>query len=164
MTHPDTPAQEAPFRAVLTPHRSLGATGFLVLMAAFGLVNFVMGLVFYRIGAWPVGAFCGLDVAILYLAFRLNYRTGRLSETVEIGSDRLTVTRIHPGGRRERFDFNPYWARVRLDELPDGRTELRLAAQGRELAFARFLGDDEKRELADVLRLALVDARGGPRI
>jgi uncharacterized membrane protein len=156
--------QAEPFRATLTPHRSLGPTGFLVLMAAFGAVSFLTGVAFLLLGAWPVLGFCGLDVALLYLAFRLNYRSGRLYETVEVTPERLTVTRVHPGGRHERFDFNPFWSRVRIEERPDGRTDLRLAARGQELSFARFLNDEEKRDFAAALMAALVAVRGGPRI
>ena len=162
MTHSDHPAQEVPFQAVLTPHRSLGPTGFLVLMATFGAASFLTGLAFLALGAWPVLGFCGLDVALLYLAFRLNYRAGRLYETVELTVDRLTVTRVHPGGRQERFELNPYWTRVQLAQWPDGRTSLCLAAQGREVALARFLSDDERRDFAAALRAALAAARGRP--
>ena len=137
-----------PFRAVLTPHRSLGPTGFLVLMAALGGISFVTGLVFYLAGAWPVMGFFGLDVALVYFAFKLNYRSGRLYETVELTPAQLTWTRVHPSGRREQFDCNPYWARVNLREWPDGRTDLRIVAEGKELAFGRFLTDDERRDFA----------------
>jgi uncharacterized membrane protein len=53
---------------------------------------------------------------------------------------------------------------VKLREWPDGRTDLRLIAQGKELAFGRFLTDDERRQFAAALTGALVDARGGARI
>jgi uncharacterized membrane protein len=71
---------------------------------------------------------------------------------------------VHPSGRREQFQCNPYWARVRLAQWPDGRTLLSIAAQGREHAFGRFLTDDERRDLASALRQALLGARGGARI
>ncbi len=71
---------------------------------------------------------------------------------------------MHPSGRQEQFDCNPYWARVNLREWPDGRTALSIASQGKELAFARFLTDDERRDLASALREALLAARGGVRI
>ena len=108
--------------------------------------------------------FFGLDVALVYFAFKLNYRSGRLYETVDLTSAQLTWTRVHPSGRRERFDCNPYWARVNLREWADGRTDLRIVSQGRELAFARFLTDEERRDFASVLQGALHDARGGTRI
>lgn len=152
------------FRAVLTPHRSLGPKGFLVLMLVFGAISFVTGMVFYIAGAWPVVGFIGLDVLLVYTAFRLNYRSGRSYETLEITPARFTLTRVHPSGRREQYDCNPYWARVNLREWPDGRTALSVTSRGTELRFGSFLTDDERRDLALALREALLIARGGVRI
>src|SRR5215468_10352910 len=166
MTDKSKHAQAEPdaFRAVLTPHRSLTPTGFLALMVALCGISFVTGLVFYLAGAWPVTGFFGLDVALVYLAFRLNYRSGRLYETVELTPSLFKWRRVHPSGRLEQFDCNPYWARVNLREWPDGRTDLRIVSQGKELAFARFLTDEERRTFASALQGALNDARGGTRI
>ena len=152
------------FRAVLTPHRSLGPKGFLVLMLAFGALSFAAGVVFLAIGAWPVLGFFGLDVLLVYVAFRLNYRSGRRYETLELTPAQFVLTRVHPSGRQERFDCNPYWARVSLREWPDGRTALSVVSRGTELKFGSFLTDDERRDLASALREALLTARGGVRI
>jgi uncharacterized membrane protein len=146
---------------VLRPHRSLPPSGFLILMLLIGLVSFVIGMVFFLLGAWPVMGFFGLDVALIYYAFKLNYRSGRLYETITLSPEILKLTRVHPSGRREEFDFNPYWARVRFTtDRPDGRTSLRLAAQGREVLFGQFLTDDERRDIADALTGALINTRG----
>jgi len=153
------PAGSGTFRAVLYPHRSLGPTGFLVLMIAIGSVSFVTGMMFLIKGAWPVFGFFGLDVALVYAAFKLNYRSGRLYETVELTPQALTITRVHPSGRQESYDFNPYWVRVYLAEAPHGGTDLRLTSHGREFAFARFLTDDERRDLSNTLAGALAEAR-----
>jgi uncharacterized membrane protein len=159
-----TQAAPGEFHAVLTPHRSLSPRGFLILMTALGLMSFVAGMVFLLAGAWPVMGFFGLDVLLVYCAFKLNYRSGRMYETVDVTPSQLSVTRVHPSGRQERFDCNPYWARVNLREWPDGRTALSIAAQGREHAFGRFLTDDERRDFASALKGALLAARGGVRI
>jgi uncharacterized membrane protein len=152
------------FRAVLTPHRSLGPKGFLGLMLAFGALSFVTGIVFLAMGAWPVLGFFGLDVLLVYIAFRLNYRSGRRFETLEITPARFILTRFHPSGRQERFYCNPYWARVSLLEWSDGRTALSVVSRGTELKLGCFLTDDERRDLASALREALLSARGGVRI
>ena len=157
----NAPGKRDGFRAVLYPHRSLSPTGFLILMSAIGGVSFVTGMAFLLKGAWPVFGFFGLDVALVYAAFKLNYRSGRAYETVELTSENLVVTRVHPSGKRESFDFNPYWVRVRLAELPQGRNDLRLAASGREFAFGRFLTDDERRDFSHTLSGALAETRGG---
>lgn len=140
------------FRAVLKPSRSLSPTGFLVLMAAVTLVNVATGVAFLLLGAWPVLAFCGLDVLVIYLAFRASYRDGRMSETIELDYGRLSLMRQFPSGKLEQFEMNPYWARVQIAETPGRPCTVSLASHGRELAFANFLGDDERREIANVLR------------
>ena len=152
----DTPdTRQAPFRAVLHPHRSLSPRGFLILMAAVGGVSFITGLVFLIMVAWPVMGFFGLDVALVYVAFKLNYRSGQAHEIVELTPDLLSVTRVTPAGASQRFEFNPYWARVRLSQAPDGRTDLKITSHGKDFSFGRLLNDDERREFAGVLQHAL---------
>jgi uncharacterized membrane protein len=152
-------SKEAQF--VLHPYRSLPPSGFVIMMVLISLISFTVGMVFFLMGAWPVFGFFGLDVALIYWAFRLNYRSGRLYETVTLSPELLKLTRVHPSGKREEFDFNPYWARVRCTvDRPDGRTSLRLLAQGKEVLFGQFLTDDERRNFADVLAGALVETRG----
>ena len=147
---------------VLHPHRSLSPRGFLILMTVVSLVSFAAGMVFLLMGAWPVMGFFGLDVALVYLAFKLNYRSGMIYETVDLSQELLQLTRVHPSGARDVFDFNPYWARVRLTtDRPDGRTSMRLSAQGREILFGQFLTDDERKDLTDALSGALLATRNG---
>lgn len=150
---------------LLYPHRSLSPEGFLMLMTAIGVVSFVVGMAFLLIGAWPVFGFFGLDVALIYLAFHLNYRDGRIYEVIRISPERFELTRVAADGRRESQDLNPYWARVMLStDRPDGRTSLRVAAQGKSILLGTFLTDDERRDLADALMGALLQSRGGVRI
>lgn len=156
-----------PFIAELRPHRSLGPSGFLILMSFVSLVAFVAGMVFLRAGAWPVLGFFGLDVAAIYIAFRINYRAGRLYERIELDREALTVTRIFPSGRRKSWSFNPYWVRFQFldprshvpgsEMLP--RPELKLSSHGRHLVFGHFLNDEEKIEFGQVLARAIRSLR-----
>ncbi len=150
---------QGPFRAVLHPHRSLSPRGFLILMSAIGAVSFVTGMAFLAIGAWPVLGFFGLDVLLIYVAFKLNYRAARAHEIVELTPEILSVTRVSAKGEAQRFEFNPYWTRVRLAQWPDGRTELKIASHGQEFAFGRLLNDDERRDFAQVLERQLFATR-----
>jgi uncharacterized membrane protein len=151
--------EDRAFRAVLHAHRSLSPRGFLILMTAVGTVSFIAGMAFLLIGAWPVFGFFGLDVLLIYVAFKLNYRSGRAHEVVEVTPEVMTVTRIEPSGAKKRYEFNPYWARVLFSEGVDGRTTLKLASHGEEFEFGRMLNDDERREFANVLVGALAAAR-----
>ncbi len=114
---------------------------------------------FWSIGAWPVSGFLGLEVLLIAYAFHFNYRAGRLAERIELDPDRLVLTRTHPSGQREVYAYNPYWVRLRLAVTRDGRTDLRLGLHGREVSFARFLNDEERRAFAPTLQAALHAAR-----
>lgn len=146
-------------RWVLVPHRSLGPAGFLVLMGALCTISFVSGVVFAAMGAWPVAGFFGLDVLLIWGAFKLNYRSARQNEVIEIGPDTVTVTRIQASGRQRAFTFNPYWVRLHLDEEAEDRSRLYLKLRDREVTIGQFLSDDERRTLAISLSGALAEAR-----
>lgn len=145
---------------VLHPHRSLSARGFAILMGVLSLVSFCAGMVFVLLGAWPVMGFFGLDIALIYWAFKINYRDGRAYETVDVAPDVLTVKRFGPEGQEQKIEVNPYWARVALTtDRPDGRTSLRVLAEGREFLLGQFLTDEERRDFAQALTGALREAR-----
>jgi uncharacterized membrane protein len=150
-------------RFVLMPHRSLSPRGFVILMGLFGAVCFLTGLAFLWVGAWPIMGFMGLDLALLYLAFRINYRAAELSETVEISRDTFSLSRQHPSGRTEQFKLNPYWAHVRLATCSDGRKALEVGSHGQAIRFGSFLTDDERQDLVIALEAALGRQRRADR-
>lgn len=164
MTADNDPHREPPiFSAVLTPHRSLSPAGFLILMVVLGGASFAAGMVFLLAGAWPVFGFLGLDVVLVYWAFRLNYRAARAYEQVMVTPSELTVRKVsHRGGVRE-WTLNPVWVRLRRDVHQEfGLQQLFLESHGRRLAIAGFLAPQEKESFAAALSGALAQARRGP--
>jgi len=151
-----TEEQSLLFDAVLYPHRSLGPAGFWLLMGFVSAVSFAAGTAFYLAGAWPVVGFLGLDIVLIYLAFRANYRAARVRETLELRSSELRVRRL--GGRGEvlrEWTFQPYWLRVEIDEPPQHHSQLALCSHGRRLVVGAFLTPGERLEVAQALRRAL---------
>lgn len=151
------------FHATLEPHRSLSPKGFVVLMAAIVAVAFGAGLAFALMGAWPVLGFFGLDVLLIYVAFKASYRSGRMHETLRLTESALVVERVGPGRRHQSWRFQPYWLRVEMDDPPEHRSQLVLASHGRRLAVGAFLAPEERLELALALRAALERLRSPPR-
>ena len=150
---------DARFQAVLSPHRSLGPRGFVIFMAAVCVISFGTGLMFFMMGAWPVLGFMGLDVLLIYVAFRINFRALRVYETVALTDDALTVTRVAPDGNEQSWRFNPYWVRVHVDERVGLSSELSLVSHGKRLVFGAFLTDPEREDFAAALKVALREAR-----
>lgn len=156
----DRDAERVLFDATLRPHRSLGGPGFAVLMAVFGGVSFAMGVAFLAMGAWPVFGYFGLDVLILWLAFRRNYRDGRLFERVRLTISELRVRRQAPNRPAQDWSFQPYWLGVAMDDPPRHESQVVLRSHGRRLVVGSFLTPDERLDFANALRAALAEARG----
>jgi uncharacterized membrane protein len=150
-----TVAPPAPFDAVLYPNRSLGRFGFHLLMAAIVLVSGAIGAAFVLAGAWPVTGFLGLDVVLLYLAFRWNYRQGRRAEFIRLDGSGLVVRRVDPDGRTREWCFDARWVRVTIDDPPRSDSQLTLSSHGRALVVGAFLTPEERLELGKALRAAL---------
>lgn len=148
---------EAPlhFDAELTPHRALGRRGFLIVMGLVGSVSFVTGMAFMAMGAWPVLGFFGLDVALIYFAFKLNYRAGRAHETVQLSDSTLKIRKVAADGRAVAWTFEPYWARVHFDEAAEDDVAVEVSSHGRRLVVAAFLSPEERVQFGEALRAEL---------
>lgn len=155
-TSTDQPASEAVlFDAVLLPHRSLGPVGFAMLMGLIACVSFGAGLTFYLIGAWPVVGFMGVDVLLVYIAFRVSFRRAKAYETVRLTESSLTIVRVNPNGRRRSIKLQPYWLRVEFEDPDNQHGQLWLTSHGKGIIIGRFLHQEQRRSLARDLRAAL---------
>jgi uncharacterized membrane protein len=159
---PDAGLEPTIFSAVITPHRSLGRAGFLILMAVFGGISFISGMMFLLAGAWPVFGFFGLDVALLYWAFRLNYRHAGAYEEVKVTPSALTVRKVSHRGRACEWVLNPLWVKLDRESHEEfGIERLFLVTRGKQLIIANFLGPDEKASFAKELGNALAKTKRG---
>jgi uncharacterized membrane protein len=159
----DTFAEPQIFSAVITPHRSLSSTGFLIFMLCIGGLSFMSGMVFLMLGAWPVFGFLGLDVLLVYWAFRANFRAARAYEEVTVTASELTVRKVNQHGGVREWTLNPVWVRLeRIAHEEFGIERLFLVSHGRRLSIAGFLGPDEKASFATALSSALGEAKRGP--
>jgi uncharacterized membrane protein len=143
------------FERVLWPHRSLPPRGFRLLMLGLGVLSVIVGIIFAAAGAWPVCGFFGLDVALLYLAFRLSYRSARQRETLRLADGQFTVERVDIYGARRLWRFQPFWLRVVLEERRDESNRLLLASHGKSIVIGDFLAPPVRRDLAATLREVL---------
>ncbi len=150
------------FSALLTPHRSLNRTGFILVMAFLSVISFAAGVAFLMMGAWPVFGIFGLDVLAVYIAFKINFRRARAREEISVTPTELRLRRISHRGHVMEWVLNPLW--VRLDEISHeefGIERLYLVSRGRRVSIGSFLGPDEKASFASALNAGLVAARRG---
>ena len=104
--------------------------------------------------------FCGLDVFLVWLAFRLSYRQGRLHERVRIADGDMLVSRVLPSGHESRWRIEPFWARIVIDNPGAHEARVRVMSKGRSLVLGSFLSPDERVSFGEALREALARATG----
>jgi uncharacterized membrane protein len=146
------------WRVTLTPHRSLTRAGFVAVMLLIVIVNLVGGVAFLVAGAWPVTGFMGLDVLLIWWAFRVNLADGRRAENIEITDTELILKRLADGQVRAERRFIRRWVKVELEEDLDRELigGLYLLSHGVRTEIGKFLAPLEKKTLAAELRRALV--------
>ena len=153
------------FSAIITPHRSLvrhrlsGGDG-----ADRRRQLRRRACVFFLLGAWPVIGFLGLDVLLVYWAFRANYRAAAAYEEVTVTPSELRLRQVSHRGEVARMDaqsaVDASSTARRHEEF--GLLRLFLVSRGRRLAVAGFLSPQEKESFAAALSAALGEAKRGP--
>jgi uncharacterized membrane protein len=156
-------AEPVLFSALLTPHRSLNRTGFVLVMTFLSVISFATGVAFLIMGAWPVFGFLGLDVLAIYIAFKINFGRARAREEITVTPSELRLRRVSHRGHVVEWVLNPLW--VQLDEVVHeefGTERLYLLSRGRRVSVGSFLGAEEKASFAKALRVGLTAAKRGP--
>jgi uncharacterized membrane protein len=151
------------FDAKLVPYRSLSARGLSIILACVGVFSFLVSLPFFFMGAWPVAGFLGLDVFLLYIAFRASSRSARAYEHVVLTHFDMVLRKVSAKGREQTWHFTPVWTRIKLEEHEEfGVQRVLLVQKRREVEIASFLGAEEKAQFATSFKSALLEARRGP--
>ena len=154
------PGEAVRYSVVLRPHRSAGASAVRAVICLVAVAWLAVGVVFVAVGAWPVAPFLGLEVLLLYGAFRLNAHAGNALEAINLTDNALTVRRVNFWGTQKKFSFPPHWLQVNFDEPPSNLSLLELRSHGDSLVIGMFLQPRERLELARVLRRELTRLTG----
>ena len=120
-------------------------TGFLVLTEYFragrlGAVSEVL-----LMGAWTVFGFFGLDVLVIWWAFRVNFRRAAATEEITVTPSELRVRRVSHRGHVVEWVLNPLW--VQLDQQVHaefGIERLYLVSRGRRVSVGAFSAPTKK--------------------
>ena len=143
------------FRQVARRNNSLSSTRrFLVFVFIF-VVSVGIASAFAYFGAWLILPFAGLEMLVLYLAFRYVERHAADYELIEIDGDQVKIEWFEGGNTRSET-LSRHWARVVVDR---GGSRLALRSHGRELEIGSGMSDAQRLELAQALERRLRGAR-----
>ena len=144
-------------RLHLWPHRSLNQRGFVWFIGATAALIAVplIGILGSPV-LWALLPFLLGTIWAIWFALRKNGRDRDVVEDLRLSSDRITLVRHGPKGRRQDWEANPYWLRITLHEtggpVPNYLT---LKGDGREVELGAFLSEDERIALSGDLQSRL---------
>ena len=147
------------------PHRSLSPKGFGIVMGVLTGFLFLIGFGLFLAGAWPVIGFLGLELLIVWGAFKLNYRAARHRETIQTTTEELMFESQTPAGERAQKSFPIGWLRVSLSpsESPVMRyreqQKIILSSHGEQAEIGKYLHPAEKAGLSRELSAMIDRAR-----
>ncbi|WP_332680875.1 DUF2244 domain-containing protein [Bosea sp. (in: a-proteobacteria)] len=151
------------FDATITPHRSLGADGFRLVMTLVCLSSIVASVPFVLLGAWPVAGFFGLDILALFIAFKVNFNAARAFERIVVTPLEVMLRQVSHRGKEAIWRSNPVWTKLEREHDEDyGLMRLDLVSRGSRVVVASALSPQEREGFAQALGAALAEARRGP--
>ena len=142
------------FRRLARRNNSLSSTGRLLVFVFIFVVSVGIAAAFAIFGAWLILPFAGLEMLVLYLAFRYVERHAADYELIEIDGDQVSIERFE-GGDTRRDALSRHWARV---VVSGNGSRLALRSHGREVEIGRGMSNAQRLELAQALKRRLPGA------
>ena len=131
------------YSITLKPYRSLTKLGFLLMMIALCTFCFITGIIFIKIGAWPVFGFFGLDVFLVYVFFRLSFKSGEEFETINLTKKKLIIKKYKLKKIRT-YIFDANWIKIKILNPKSHTNKLQISSKNKSLIVGSFLRPDEK--------------------
>ena len=146
------------------PYRSLSKKGFKYLMLCVAAVFFTIGVFFWIIGAWPVFGFLGLDVLLLYYAFKMNYKSGEIFENLKLIKEKLLITRNFPSGKIQSWDLEPYWTQAEILQANSTHHHFLIKSKNKVVMIGSFLSSKDKKKLMKKINDSLKQYKSRNRV
>lgn len=133
-------------------NNSLSTGGRRLVLGFLAVFVLAISLGFAFSGAWLIFPFGGLDVLVVFLAFRYVERQAGDYERLNLGEETIAVEcRQH--GRVRKFEFNRHWTQVDYQEprgMDSGKLVLR--SRGVDVEFGIYLTSEQRADVARRLR------------
>ena len=143
------------YEITLYPYRSLNKLGFFILMFILAFISFIAGIIFMLKGAWPVFGFFGLDVLLVYIFFKINFRSGKKKEILILTKNQLIIEFYNSKKISKTYYLDAHWLQIRLSKLKNEMSKLKISSKNKSIIIGSFLRYQEKIDVVKSLKKAL---------
>jgi len=137
---------------------SLDAGGLVSLLLALAAVTLCLAVLLALQGYWPVLLIAVVQLALVALILVRAWQRAWVSDVIDICADRITVTQQRHK-RKRQIELDTAWAVIELKqpEIAWYRPRVQLRSGSQVVELGSFLTSEEKRQLAQYLKNAIVE-------
>ena len=141
---------------IIAPNQSMSWSELLLVYSGIAGITLAIAIYFWVRGLTLVLPFSGLELLALGAALYVTAWRGGAREVITITDDTVCVEL----GRKQplhRYDFQRYWTRIALQRswVAWYPSKLLIYSHGREIEVGKFLNEQERMGLAEVLKSAI---------
>ena len=145
--------------AEIRQNASLSPLGFKIILGVVVAASSLFSIFFFVIGAWPAPIFLGLDVLLIWLAFRASFRAAARKERVRVSADQVVVWLESETGRRTVWTSPTAFTGLDVEAFGQDDTKVALRMHRRRYLVGRALSPGERADLGRALDGAIRAAR-----
>lgn len=137
---------------------SLDAGGLVSLLLALAVVSLCLAVLLALQGYWPVLLIAVVQLALVAWILVGAWQRAWVSDVIDICADRITVTQQRHK-RKRQIELDTAWAVIELKqpEIAWYRPRVQLRSGSQVVELGSFLTSEEKRQLAQYLKSAIVE-------
>ena len=137
---------------------SLDAGGLVSLLLALAVVSLCLAVLLALQGYWPVLLIAVVQLALVAWILVRAWQRAWVSDVIDICADRITV-RQQRHKRKRQIELDTAWAVIELKqpEIAWYRPRVQLRSGSQVVELGSFLTSEEKRQLAQYLKSAIVE-------
>ena len=143
------------YSITLKPYRSLNKIGFITMMVVLCGFSFITGIIFMKKGAWPVFGFFGLDILLVYIFFRLSFKSGKEFEIVNLTKKKLIIKKYKEKKIIKTYILDANWVKIQIQNPLEHSSKLQISSKNKSIIIGSFLRLDEKIEVLQNIENAL---------
>ena len=136
------------FEILLKPNSSLTGTTRILFLGSIFFICSVIGIGFFLAGGIMILPFAGLEIILVYLAFRLSFNWSNQKQIIILSKDHVEV---RVDGLKEFFTWKEFRSFATFNVIKDGTADetFSFRSKGKEIYIGDFLNKEDKQRFKE---------------
>ena len=136
------------FEILLKPNSSLTGAARVLFLGSIFFICSVIGIGFFLVGGTMILPFAGLEIILVYLAFKLSFNWSNQKQIIILSKEHVEV---RVDGLKEFFTWKEFRSFATFNVTKNGTKDddLSFRSKGKEIIVGGFLNEEDKSILKD---------------